>query len=258
MALGVVVGVLLSCCREKTSAAPSAEVAKPEPTGGVEKKQTSEEANPERAIIYQTSSIEAPVLATILPDYEDLTGMKIIVSDSVTDADNLTVNSPLQMTRDDMITFYHQSFEEQGFEIRPVNDTTVYFARKAGTEREVALTQKPRRRVIGAPTQASRPVLEAVEPADEAEAGEEDPDAKFIAVSIQTSVIEVLAPEYGELVKKKIVTDSSIGAGFTMTINSLKKMSRAEAIEFYEDSFRINGYTLTPIDGQTVLLSKGE
>ena len=77
-----------------------------------------------------------------------------------------------------------------------------------------------------------------------------------MVTAIQAPVIDILAPDYGELVGKKVIVDDSVGAGFTMTINSLKKMDRAEAIKFYEDSFRLNGYVLTPVDGETVLLSK--
>ena len=77
-----------------------------------------------------------------------------------------------------------------------------------------------------------------------------------MATMVQAPVIEYIVPEYGALVNKKIVTDDSVDLRFTMTINSVKKMSRAEVIEFYENSFRLDGYRLTPIDGKTVLLSK--
>ena len=65
-------------------------------------------------------------------------------------------------------------------------------------------------------------------------------------------MLSAILPAYEELIEKKIVVDSTITDAVTMTINTQQKMTKAEAIRYYEDTFLINGFAILPVDDRTV------
>ena len=142
------------------------------------------------------------------------------------------------MNREQMIAFHHQRFAEYGYEIIPINETTVQFASMKDQKPKPAQAEPaPARRVILPPRNIVTP------PKDDQQ--EEGP---FTIVCLQAPLRHEILPLYEELVKKKIIIDPTIDETITMTIFSSKKMDRAEAINFCEESFKASGYEIVPAD----------
>jgi len=69
---------------------------------------------------YNVQGVQLPVLTVILPAYEELTGRKLIVDNTITDALTMTMLSQTELTREEAIRFYEDNFLMNGFAVLPV------------------------------------------------------------------------------------------------------------------------------------------
>ena len=192
-------------------------------------------AEPSSGGLYSANHFNSPLLVSILPDYEDLTGKKILLPDSITDQITMTIQSGGNMSLTEIVELYESRFRHYGYEMLPVDETTVKFAAIAGQDQTSSTDpdENRRRLVIRAPVE---------------EAGDE----VFTATHIQAPLVSDIIPAYAELAGKRIVLDNQITEAITMTINTAQKMSKEVALDFYEDTFEINGFQLVPVDDETL------
>ena len=102
------------------------------------------------------------------------------------------------------------------------------------------------------PTQLPQPPIPTAIPAGPTQAGQPGGDTDQVRLQLPNTDIQVILSLYEQLTGKRIVTDNTVVG--TISINILKPVSKEDAVRIIETSLFLNGFALTPAEGNMIKL----